>query len=153
MAPDLGTFISLLGGGAGLAAIWKAVSLILDRFVPTRSDKRNDVEAAFKVLNDTIELLSKDKEKDQEYLLRKTQRITELENNDDRRYDDLLALRRERDDLRDRLAQKDELIAHLIRKIKELGADVFVDDDGHVHVVPKPPKANTGPITINEGAS
>ena len=143
---DINQILALLGGGAGLAAGWKIIGLIVDKVVPSRSDKRNDVETSLGALAKTIEILSAEKASDAAAVARANTRIADLETKNTSNYDLIQVLKESKDDLERRMLAKDEHIAQLAAKLAEYGAKVVFDGSGRLHI--DTTRVHTGPINL-----
>lgn len=131
---DVNAILTYLGLGAGGVAGWKVVNLILDKIVPSRSDKRSDVETSLNALAKTIEILSNEKAQDAKDLASAKMRVKELEDEGAADYDLIRELKRQVDEGERRVQRKDEHIATLTRELAEYGAKVVFDASGHLHV-------------------
>lgn len=117
----------LVSGGAGAvlmgAVIWLG-KLLADRYVPSRSDARANVNMVLEGLNNMVKVLQEEKLADASRLDAKQKRIDVLERESDKDYDRISELRTEVIDLRNRLGVKDRHINTLVRELRKLGAQV-----------------------------
>lgn len=140
---DINAILLAIGAAGGGAAAWKVVTIIVDKLVPSRSDKRSEVEVSMNALAKTIEILSAEKVADAGTIARANARITELTADGSRDYELLRALRETVTDLEAAIARKDSHIATLSARLAEYGMLVSFDRDGHMRITPK-----TGPIPL-----
>lgn len=121
---DLNSIISG-GTGAGLmGGAYFLIKTIADRTLPSRSDARASTQLVLEGLNNMVKVLQLEKQADAERLVKKQERIDDLEKAADVDYDRIRELRDEILDLQTRLAQKDRHITTLVRELRRLGAQV-----------------------------
>lgn len=147
---DINAILTYLGLGAGGITAWKVLNLLLDKVVPSRSDKRNEVETSLNVLSRTIEILAKEKAQDAIDLLETKKRVRELEDSGANDYDIIRTLRSQVDEYERRIIRKDEHISQLTRELGEYGALVTFDRSGHLSVDTSRSHPNTGPIRLGQ---
>lgn len=138
---DINSILTYLGLGAGGVTAWKVVSLLLDKIVPSRSDKRSDVESTFQMLSSTIALFSAEKTADAAALAVAKARADKLELDSSTDYETIRTLRELRDELERRIAQKNEHIRILGERLAAFGATVRFDGNGTLHI-----DTHTGPV-------
>ncbi|KAK1548443.1 hypothetical protein Q3G72_027507 [Acer saccharum] len=141
---DINQVLGLLGVGAGSAVGWKLITLLVDKIVPSRSDKRSDVETSLGALAKTIEILSMEKASDAAAVARANARIRELEDDGAKDYDLIRVLKDAKDDLERRIVAKDVHITQLAAELAKYGAKVTFDGEGHLRI--DAVRAQTGPI-------
>lgn len=132
---------TIVNGGLGAALVGLFIyvgRLLLDRFVPSRTDARASYQMVLDGLNNMVKVLQEEKLADAERLKVKQARIDELENMAERDYTAIRELRAERDDLERRIHVKDRHIAILVNELRKLGREVTgldIDEDPEVTVV------------------
>lgn len=153
MAPEFAFDLnSLISGGLGatvVSAIIYVIKLVLDRTVPSRSDRRDSVNLVLDGLNRMVKVLQEEKIADAKRLADRQARIDQLEESADKDYDRISELRAEVIDLTGRLATKDRHINLLISELRRLGATVTGSDIDDIQVTHKTPD----PIVKGDGES
>ena len=121
------TLNNIIAGGAGATlmglVIWVA-KLVLDRTIPSRSDARANVSLVLEGLSNMVKVLQEEKIADANRLADKQRRIDELEAEASTDYTTVRDLRREIQELTDRLALKDRHIQTLIEELRKFGVQV-----------------------------
>lgn len=118
---------SLVSGGAGtviVGLIYFVIKLVLDRTIPSRSDTRASTSLLIEGLNNMVKILQEEKESDSRRLQAKQERIGELEKANDKDYEKILDLRKDVNELRERLAVKERHIATLVNELRRFGSVV-----------------------------
>lgn len=125
---DLNTVAGGGLGGLGIAALLYVGRLLLDRFVPSRTDKRGDVAQAFEVLKEISSILRAEKKEDADRITAKQTRIDTLEGEAEKDWDTIRQLRAEVAELNERITRKEKHIQQLTEQIERLGARVIVGE-------------------------